>query len=109
MEYQSQEIQGRRNSSRRSSGLTQAFGIPLRNLETYTKGIAEKFAPVAETYESWFYKKSEKLSRRVTEATAKGNDKLADTLAELILDNKLSLTSKTVIDETKRLYLKGGF
>ena len=26
-------------------GLSQTFGIPLRNLETYTKGIIEKFAP----------------------------------------------------------------
>ena len=26
-------------------GLSQTFGIPLRNLETYTKGVTEKLAP----------------------------------------------------------------
>ena len=65
-------------------GLSQTFGIPLRNLETYTKGVTKKLAPsVTETYESWFWKKTDKAYDEMIDEHLRGKDRfLADTPSE---------------------------
>ena len=90
-------------------GLSQTFGIPLRNLETYTKGITEKFAPgEVATYESWFYQKSEaEYNRLLQKAIEKGDTKYADTLSELILNGKTAINNEALKAEIKRIYIGG--
>ncbi|MDD4988573.1 MAG: hypothetical protein PHS68_06740, partial [Candidatus Izemoplasmatales bacterium] len=90
-------------------GLSQTFGIPIRNIESYVKGIVEKVSPSAgETYESWFWKKSDAEYQKVLdEALEKGNDRLADTVIDLILKKRLTVDNDTVTKELKRLYKTG--
>ena len=79
-------------------GLSQTFGIPVRNIESYVKGIVEKVSPSAgETYESWFWKKSDAEYQKVLdEALEKGNDRLADTVIDLMLKKRLTVDNDTV-------------
>jgi len=90
-------------------GTCQMFGIPLRNLETYTKGILEKFVPSAtETYESWFYKKSNTYYiDAINKAADRGNEHLADTLTELMINNKIRFEDKSIESEIVDLYRNG--
>jgi len=90
-------------------GISQTFGIPIRNLETYITGITEKFAPgAAATYDSWFWKEStSKYMEQIETALAKGKDDYADTLIDLMISGKLETQDKTVKAELARLYKSG--
>ena len=84
-------------------GISQTFGIPLRNLETYTKGIIEKFAPaLIYKYDSIFNNSSLSYTSDLNKAIENGDDKLADTIIDIMLNEK----SVQVEDEKTRLKLR---
>ena len=90
-------------------GLSQTFGIPLRNLETYTKGIIEKFAP------SFVYMWEDKLDMNygsyktdLTNAIESDNDELADTIIELMLEDRgAKIDDEATITVFRDLYKEG--
>lgn len=90
-------------------GLSQTFGIPLRNLESYTKGIIEKFAP------SFVYMWEDKLDmnyssykKDLTNAIESDNDELADTIIELMLEDRgAKIDDDTTITVFRDLYKEG--
>lgn len=88
-------------------GLTQTLGIPLRNVETYTKGIIEKFdESMVYRYEDKFYNQS--YSKDLEKALEKGDEKLADTIINLMMDDKHAGIKETrVRSEINRLYHMG--
>jgi hypothetical protein len=90
-------------------GLSQTFGIPLRNLETYTKGLIEKFAP------SFVYMWEDKLDMNygsyktdLTNAVESDNDELADTIIELMLEDRgAKIDDEKTITVFRDLYKEG--
>lgn len=91
-------------------GITQTFGIPLRNLETYTKGIVEKFSPsYIYRYESMFYNNSmSSYTKELNKAIENGDDKLADTIIDVMLaDEKVEVKDKKVRETMKTLFEEG--
>jgi len=90
-------------------GLSQTFGLPVRNIEAYIKGIAEKVSPsFGERYESWFWKKSDAEYQKILdEAIEKGQDRLADTVIDLLVDRRIPGNKNAARAEIKRLYAKG--
>lgn len=91
-------------------GISQTFGIPLRNLETYSKGIIEKFAPEAVyKYDKFFYDgTTSSYSKELNEALAAGDDKMADTILDLFLtEEKIPVKDATLRNTLKELYAQG--
>ena len=91
-------------------GISQTFGIPLRNLETYSKGIIEKFAPEAVyKYDKFFYDgTTSSYAKELNEALAAGDDKMADTILELFLtEEKIPVKDATLRNTLKELYAQG--
>lgn len=91
-------------------GITQMTGIPLRNLETYCKGIIEKFSPVSVyKYEKFFYDgTTSSYMKELTRAIESGDDKLADTILDCFLtEEKISVKDKALRDTLKELYIQG--
>jgi hypothetical protein len=96
-----------RNMRRTLIGVSQIFGIPLRNLETYSKGIIGLFSPSAKyKYESVFY--NQPYVKDLKKAVEKGNDKLADTIIDLMLNDKgIGKTDEKARAEILKLYAQG--
>lgn len=91
-------------------GISQTFGIPLRNLETYTKGIIDKFAPEAVyKYDKFFYDgTTSSYAKELNEALAAGDDKMADTILDLFLtEEKIPVKDATLRNTLKELYAQG--
>lgn len=91
-------------------GISQTFGIPLRNLETYSKGIIEKFAPEAVyKYDKFFYDgTTSSYAKELNEALAAGDDKMADTILDLFLtEEKIPVKDATLRSTLKELYAQG--
>lgn len=91
-------------------GITQMTGIPLRNLETYCKGIIEKFSPVSVyKYEKFFYDgTTSSYMKELTKAIESGDDKLADTILDCFLtEEKIPVKDKALRDTLKELYTQG--
>ncbi len=91
-------------------GITQTFGMPLRNLETYTKGIVEKFSPsLIYRYESKFTNNSmSNYTKELNKAIEKGDDKLADTIIDVMLaDEKVEVKDKKVRETMRTLFEEG--
>lgn len=91
-------------------GISQTFGIPLRNLETYSKGIIEKFAPEAVyKYDKFFYDgTTSSYTKELNEALAAGDDKMADTILDLFLtEEKIPVKDATLRSTLKELYAQG--
>lgn len=84
-------------------GISQTLGVPLKNLETYIKGIIGKVdEEITYRYESNFYKQS--YSSDLKAAIESNNNKLADTIVDLMLKNKnVGVTNDAVIKEMQRL------
>lgn len=91
-------------------GISQTFGIPLRNLETYSKGIIEKFAPEAVyKYDKFFYDgTTSSYVKELNEALVAGDDKMADTILDLFLtEEKIPVKDATLRNTLKELYAQG--
>ena len=91
-------------------GLSQTFGIPLRNIENYIKGIVGNISPATRLkYESNFTSQSTKaLTEKLKTAIDKGDDDLADTVVGIMLDEKgFGVEDSTVRKEIKTLTVNG--
>lgn len=91
-------------------GITQMTGIPLRNLETYCKGIIEKFSPEGVyKYEKFFYDgTTSSYMKELTKAIEDGDDNLADTILDSFLtEEKIPVKDKALRDTLKELYTQG--
>lgn len=91
-------------------GLSQTFGIPLRNLETYLKGIIEKVSPsTVYIYESHFYTKSANAYLKYLQgALNENNEELADTILDIMLkDNKATVKDEKVRSKLNELIAQG--
>lgn len=91
-------------------GLSQTFGIPLRNLETYTKGIIEKFAPSSVyKYESLFYNSTmSNYSKELKKAIEDEDDALADTIIDVMLsDEKVEVKDEKIRTTMRELFEEG--
>lgn len=91
-------------------GITQMTGIPLRNLETYCKGIVEKFSPEGVyKYEKFFYDgTTSSYMKELTKAIEDGDDNLADTILDSFLtEEKIPVKDKALRDTLKELYTQG--
>lgn len=89
---------------------TQLFGVPLRNIETYFKGITEKFAPAfVYRYEKFFYDgTTSSYMAELNTAINSGNDKMADAIIdEFMKDEKIPVSNKALRTEYKVLYAEG--
>ena len=87
-------------------GLSQTFGIPLRNIENYVKGIVGNISPATRLkYESNFTSQSTKaLTEKLKTAIDKGDDDLADTVVGIMLNEKgFGVEDSTVRKEIKTL------
>lgn len=91
-------------------GLSQTFGIPLRNLETYTKGFIEKISPSAVyKYESLFYNNSmSNYSKELTKAIENNDGALADTIINVMLaDKKIEVKDEKIRTVMRELFEEG--
>ena len=91
-------------------GITQMTGVPLRNLETYCKGIIEKFSPEGVyKYEKFFYDgTTSSYMKELTKAIEDGDDNLADTILDSFLtEEKIPVKDKALRDTLKELYTQG--
>lgn len=91
-------------------GISQTFGIPLRNLETYTKGILEKFTPeTVYKYDKFFYDgTTSSYAKELNEALAVGDDKMADIILDLFLtEEKIPVKDAALRNSLKELYAQG--
>lgn len=91
-------------------GLSQTFGIPLRNLETYTKGFVEKISPSAVyKYESLFYNNSmSNYSKELKKAIENDDDALADTIINVMLaDEKVEVKDEKIRAIMRELFEEG--
>lgn len=84
-------------------GISQTFGIPLRNLETYMIGIIEKFSPsTGIKYDDLFYSESASVyTDKLMKAVDNGNDRLADSILDIMLDE--GSTDKSLRTEMRKL------
>jgi hypothetical protein len=84
-------------------GISQTFGVPLRNLETYLTGIIEKISPsTGMKYDNLFYSESASVyTDKLIKAVDSGNDKLADSILDIMLDE--GSTDKTLRSEMRKL------
>jgi len=90
--------------------ISQTFGIPIRNLETYCKGIIEKFSPSAVyKYEKFFYDgTTSSYMEDLTKAIEDGDEKLADTIIDSFLtEEKIPVKDKELRETLKELYSQG--
>ena len=91
-------------------GITQMTGIPLRNLETYCKGIIEKFSPSGVyKYEKFFYDgTTSSYTKELIAAIEDGDDKLADTILDSFLtEEKIPVKDRELRNVLKDLYAQG--
>ena len=88
-------------------GISQTFGIPLRNLETYMIGIIEKFSPsTGVKYDDLFYSESASVyTDKLIKAVDSGNDRLADSILDIMLDE--GSTDKSLRSEMRNLLGEG--
>jgi hypothetical protein len=91
-------------------GISQLFGVPVRNVETYIKGIIQKFSPDAVyRYDNFFYNKSaSNYNADLKAAIEKGDESLADTILDLMLEEeKVSVKDKEIRKNLISLYNAG--
>lgn len=92
-------------------GISQALGIPLRNFETYVKGLIGKVVPEWQyTYEDYFYKKStSQYAKDINSAIEKGDNKLADTIIGLMLDETAEGLDSETVRQSLRELMEAGY
>jgi len=97
----------KRDSRQLILGISQTFGVPLKNLETYTKGILEKFnESMVYKYEDNFFKQT--YTKDLEKAIEKGDDKLADTIIDMMFREKnVTVTDPKTKDLITSLYKEG--
>lgn len=91
-------------------GISQLFGVPVRNAETYIKGIIQKLSPDAVyRYDNFFYNKSaSNYNADLKAAIEKGDESLADTILDLMLEEeKVSVKDKEIRKNLISLYNAG--
>lgn len=90
--------------------MSQTFGIPLRNLENYTKGIIDKFSPsTAYKIDKFFYDgTTASYLSELNTALKRGDDALADTILDAFLtEEKIPVRERELRDTFKSLYAAG--
>jgi hypothetical protein len=87
-------------------GVSQTFGIPLRNLEAYVVGTVNLFSPET-AYKYWdiFYKQN--YRQNLKKSIEKGDDKMAATILTNMIKDRGVTPKEDVIAETLRLYKAG--
>ena len=91
-------------------GLSQTFGVPLRNLETYSKAIIGKISPATrEEYEALFGLKSNKsYLDKISSALDNGDEDMADRLVNIMFNAKTGkIKNDEVMEITRDLINKG--
>lgn len=107
-----QQSEVARNAMIRKSvlSISRLLGIPTQNVESYVKGIVGKISPgTREEYEALFKTKSNKVYlEKIKQATAKGDEELADTLINIMFNSKTGkIKDDNVMEITRDLIEKG--
>lgn len=107
-----QQSEVARNAMIRKSvlSISRLLGIPAQNVESYIKGIVGKISPgTREEYEALFKTKSNKAYlEKIKQATAKGDEELADTLINIMFNSKTGkIKDDNVMEITRDLIEKG--
>lgn len=102
--------QSRVNEALRKSllGVSQAFGIPFRNLETYIMGLIKKISPESGyRYDNFFGLKTN-YSKDLKKSIANGDNKLSDTILEVMLEaDSVGTKDKNTTRKMRELYEQG--
>ena len=101
-----------RNAAIRKTAISisKLLGIPLQNIETYSKGIVGKFSPGSRAeYEAMFKLESNKTYiNRIQKATENGDEELAETYINIMFNNKTGkIKDDAVLNITRDLIVKG--
>ena len=91
-------------------GVSQILGIPVRNLENYTKGIVDKFSPSTAYKIDKFFSDGNTASymSELKIALQKGDDSLADAIVQAFLtEEKIPISQNELRDAMKDLYAEG--
>ncbi len=101
-----------RNAAIRKTAISisKLLGIPLQNIETYSKGTVGKFSPGSRAeYEAMFKLESNKTYiNRIQKATENGDEELAETYINIMFNNKTGkIKDDAVLNITRDLIVKG--
>ena len=91
-------------------GVSQILGIPVRNLENYTKGIVDKFSPSTAYKIDKFFSDGSTATymSELKSALQKGDDSLADAIVQAFLtEEKIPISQNELRDAMKDLYAEG--
>ncbi len=101
-----------RASARKSIlNASKLFGIPLQNLESYTKGIIGKISPATkEEYEALFKTKStQTYLDKVEKALANGDEEYADRIINIMFDSRTGKIKDDKVMEVTRDLIEQGY
>lgn len=106
------ESEVKRNATFRKSliSISRLLGIPLQNLESYTKGIVGHVSPkTREEYEALFKTKSNKAYLdQIKKATENGDEDLAESIINIMFDSRTGkIKDDRVLDTTRELIEQG--
>lgn len=87
------------------------FGVPLRNIESYTVGIVSKFSPTSkDEWEANFKVKSNKYYLdKIKVATENGDEKTANTLINIMFNSKTGKIKDDKVLEITRDLIEDGY
>lgn len=90
--------------------VSRLFGVPLQNLESYTKGIVGHVSPkTREEYEALFKTKSNKAYLdQIKKATENGDEDLAESIINIMFNSRTGkIKDDRVLDTTRELIEQG--
>ena len=103
----------KRNAAIRKTALSisRLLGIPAQNLESYIKGVIGHVSPgTREEYEALFKTKSNaQYLKKIQQATADGNEELADTIINIMFDSRTGKIKDDKVLAEKRALIELGY
>lgn len=103
----------KRNAAIRKTALSisRLLGIPAQNLESYIKGVVGHVSPgTREEYEALFKTKSNaQYLKKIQQATADGNEELADTIINIMFDSRTGKIKDDKVLAEKRALIELGY
>lgn len=103
----------KRNAAIRKTALSisRLLGIPTQNLESYIKGVVGHVSPgTREEYEALFKTKSNaQYLKKIQQATADGNEELADTIINIMFDSRTGKIKDDKVLAEKRALIELGY
>lgn len=103
----------KRNAAIRKTALSisRLLGIPAQNLESYIKGVVGHASPgTREEYEALFKTKSNaQYLKKIQQATADGNEELADTIINIMFDSRTGKIKDDKVLAEKRALIELGY